>query len=241
MATTIELVVFDLAGTTVDDSIQGLPLVTVAMKEAFKDYGIEITPEAVNQFRGMDKKEAIKNLLHVSKTTTNSSENKAIENENTVLENIFKRFKVILKSYLTDINKEIAGTTDTFYFLRSKGIKLAVGSGFPHDVVVTLVEKLGWKDMIHFVSSAEKEGHGRPHPSLIHSAMIQCSVSDKTKVLKVGDTVIDIEEGKNAGCKTVAVLTGTQSEARLKKSKPDFIIKSVAELSELIKNFEAIT
>ena len=54
MATTIELVVFDLAGTTVDDSIQGLPLVTVAMKEAFKDYGIEITPEAVNQFRGFD-------------------------------------------------------------------------------------------------------------------------------------------------------------------------------------------
>ena len=237
MSRPIELVVFDMAGTTVDDSVGTLPLVTVAMREAFKNHGINITPEQVNQFRGMEKKEAIKNLLF--ETRGSESDSSGIdESENTTLESIFKDFKLTLRSHLTHIDKEIPGTTETFQLLRSRGIKLAVGSGFPHDVVIALVEKLGWKDIIDFASSAENEGHGRPHPSLIHSAMRHCCVTDSKKVLKVGDTVIDVEEGKNAGCKTAAVLTGTQSEARLKESEPDFIIKNITELPELIQNLE---
>lgn len=242
MATSIELVVFDLAGTTVDDSIAGLPLVTVAMKEAFKNHDIRITAEQVNPFRGMEKKEAIKNLLHESNhecilinDTRGTDENQAA-----VVETIFKDFKAALDSHLVDIDKEIHGTTESFQFLQSKGIQIAVGSGFPHNVVVSLVEKLGWKDIVDFSSSAENEGYGRPHPSLIHSAMKHCGVTDKRKVVKIGDTVIDVEEGKNAGCKTVAVLTGTQSEPRLKQSNPDYIIKSVAELPEVIKHLETM-
>ena len=240
MARNIELVVFDLAGTTVDDTICGLPLVTVAMKESFASHGIEITPEQVNKYRGMDKKLAVNCLLKESQelqlSNCDSDKYKNINNT-TLLDDMFSDFKIALNSHLININKEIPGTTELFHWLKSRGIKISVGSGFPHDVVLALVEKLGWKDLVQYVSSAEQEGHSRPHPSLIHSAMKSCSVTDKRSVLKVGDTVMDIEEGKNAGCWTVAVLTGTQTESTLKQSKPDHIINSVVDLPQLLEQY----
>ena len=222
----IKLVVFDLAGTTIDDTIDGLPLVTVAMKEAFASHGIQINPEQVNKYRGMDKKEAVRCLLR---------EHESI-NDDTLLDDMFRDFKTALNSHLNDIENEITGTTDAFHWLKTKGIKIAVGSGFPHNVVLSLVEKLGWKNLIQFVSSAELEGHSRPDPSLIHSAMQHCLVTDSRNVLKVGDTVMDVEEGKNAKCWTVAVLTGTQTEFTLKQSNPDYIINSVADLPQLLED-----
>lgn len=235
----IKLVVFDLAGTTIDDTIDGLPLVTVAMTEAFASHGIKINPEQVNKYRGMDKKEAVRCLLKESEEIQlNNCENDKYKsiNDDTLLDDMFRDFKTALNSHLNDNIKEITGTTDTFHWLKTKGIKIAVGSGFPHNVVLSLVEKLGWKNLIEFVSSAELEGHGRPHPSLIHSAMQHCLVTDSRNVLKVGDTVMDVEEGKNAKCWTVAVLTGTQTESTLKQSNPDYIINSVADLLQLLED-----
>ncbi len=46
----------------------------------------------------------------------------------------------------------------------------------------------------------------------------------------VGDSVIDIQAGKAAGAKTIAVLTGLFSMAELKAQKPDLMIESVASL-----------
>jgi phosphonatase-like hydrolase len=238
MAEKIELVVFDLAGTTVDDTIHGLPLVTVAMTEAFASRGIKISPEQVNKYRGMDKKQALSCLLkecqEIQMNNCDSDKLKNI-NDNAFLDAMFKDFKLALNSHLININKEIPGTTEIFYWLKTRGIKIAVGSGFPHDVVLALVEKLGWKNLVQYVSSAEQEGYSRPHPSLVHSAMKHCSVTDKRNVLKVGDTVMDVEEGNNAGCRTVAVLTGTQTESTLKQSNPDYIINSVADLPKLLE------
>jgi phosphonatase-like hydrolase len=231
MARKIELVVFDLAGTTVDDTIDGLPLITVAMKETFASRGIEISPEQVNRYRGMDKKLAVASLLRESQEIQSN-------NYGTLLDDMFSDFKIALNSHLININKEIPGTTETFHWLKSRGIKISVGSGFPHDVVLALVEKLGWRNLVQYVSSAEQEGHSRPHPSLIHSAMEHCSVTDNRNVWKVGDTVMDIEEARNAGCWSVAVLTGTQTEATLNQSNPDHIIDSVADLPKLLEQLE---
>ena len=56
MADKIKLVMFDLAGTTLDDSVEGVPLVTVAMRDAFKKHGYNIHPETVNKYRDTSSK-----------------------------------------------------------------------------------------------------------------------------------------------------------------------------------------
>jgi phosphoglycolate phosphatase len=46
----------------------------------------------------------------------------------------------------------------------------------------------------------------------------------------VGDSIIDIQAGKAAGAKTIAVLTGLFSRAELEAQKPDLVIDGLASL-----------
>lgn len=54
----------------------------------------------------------------------------------------------------------------------------------------------------------------------------------------VGDTVTDIAAGRNAGCKTIFVLSGRSKQARLKqkKIKPDYVAKNLFEATKIILN-----
>jgi len=76
---------------------------------------------------------------------------------------------------------------------------------------------------------------------MIHHAMEHFGIDDPRRVLKVGDTVSDIEEGRNAGTWTAAVVTGTQSEERLRAASPDFILPSVADIPILFPKTEKDT
>ena len=218
-----ELVMFDLAGTTVDDNVEGVPLVTVAMRDAFLKHGYNIEPETVNKYRGLEKKDAVRCIA----THTSS----AID-----VEVVFKDFKYFLNLHLSSIKNEIPGTSDVFRKLKALGVKVAVGSGFPHNVVESLVATLQWKELVDCICSAEKVGYGRPHPAMIHTAMKSFNIADPRNVVKVGDTRADVEEGKNAGCWTVAVLTGTQSIECVRESNPDFIINSVSDFPDLLSS-----
>lgn len=228
-AKNIKLLVFDLAGTTVDDSVEGVPLVAVAMKETFEKHGYNIDAEIVNKYRGMEKREAIQCILNDLHKQSNTSPNIDVEV-------IFKDFKYFLNKHLSSIRNEIPGTTDVFRKLKSAGLKIAVGSGFPHSVVEEIVSTLHWTELVDYLSSAEKAGNGRPHPAMILSAMKFFDITDPRSVVKVGDTKIDVLEGKNAECWTVSVLTGTQSGEFIKESNPDFIINSIADLPDLLLN-----
>lgn len=225
----IKLLVFDLAGTTVDDSIEGVPLVAVAMRETFSKHGYDIDVEIVNKYRGMEKRDAIQSILNELHKQSNTSPNIDVDV-------IFRDFKYFLNEHLASIKNEIPGTTDVFRKLKSAGMKIAVGSGFPHSVVETITSTLNWTELVDYLSSAEKAGHGRPHPAMILSAMKFLGISDPRAVVKVGDTKIDVHEGKNAGCWTVSVLTGTQTKEYIKESNPDFIINSIADLPDLLAN-----
>lgn len=52
----------------------------------------------------------------------------------------------------------------------------------------------------------------------------------------VGDTFVDIKAGKNAGCKTIFVLSGREDQRHLRKKKvnPDYIAKNLLAATEII-------
>jgi phosphoglycolate phosphatase len=50
----------------------------------------------------------------------------------------------------------------------------------------------------------------------------------------VGDSVVDVEAGRAAGAKTVAVLSGLYTRSELLAAHPDFIINEVSELPSLL-------
>ena len=224
----IQLAMFDMAGTTVNDKIDGHPLMVISMMRAFAKHGIELAPNLINKHRGKQKSEAIQTLLR------EVAELSPVETER-VGDGVYHDFLHELESNLASIS-EIDGATELFRHLKSKDIYVGVGSGFPMQVVQAIVSQLGWLDkgLLDYVGSAEQIGVGRPNPEMILDAMQQFNITDGRKVVKIGDTVVDVQEGKNAGAWTVAVLTGSQTETQLMAAAPDYILSSIRELTTLI-------
>jgi phosphoglycolate phosphatase-like HAD superfamily hydrolase len=66
--------------------------------------------------------------------------------------------------------------------------------------------------------------------------MKRVGVEDTSEVMKVGDTEVDVSEGRNAHCGVVvSVTTGAYSREQLQNYQPDFIIDSLSEIPSLIK------
>jgi phosphonatase-like hydrolase len=219
---------FDMAGTTVNDEVDGHPLMVISMMRAFAKHGIELVPDVINKHRGKQKLEAIQTLLkEVAELAPADAEG--------VGDSVYRDFLHELESNLSSIS-EIDGATELFRHLRSKNIYIGVGSGFPMQVVQAIASQLGWLDkgLLDYVGSAEQVGVGRPNPKMIHDAMQRLGITDGLAVVKIGDTVVDVQEGKNAGVWTVAVLTGSQTEAQLMTAAPDYILSSIRELWTLI-------
>jgi HAD superfamily hydrolase (TIGR01549 family) len=74
----------------------------------------------------------------------------------------------------------------------------------------------------------------KPSPEGIHQALKILKLSPKECVY-VGDMIEDIEAGKKAGVKTIAVLSGVHSPEKLEKEKPDYIFKSVLDIKKIIE------
>jgi len=214
----VHLVIFDMAGTTVDDGIDSVPLVLKSYDDAFRRYGVTVPMEVLNEQRGKDKWAVIREL----------GGERAKE--------IYTFFINVLLGN-TDRVGEVPDASGVFRFLRGKGIRVALNTGFPQKVAEGILEHLGWEreGLIDAWTCSEAEGKSRPDPAMIHALMVRLDVEDPRKVVKIDDTAKGIEEGLNAGVVTLGVLTGTQTRERLLQAKPHGILESVRDLPEYLE------
>lgn len=212
-------VLFDLNGTTVIE--KDPQLVLNCFEYAFKDHGISVTKEIIKNNRGKDKHEMIKIILEET-------------NHSVILtKSILVSFKEHLENNLNNFS-ENSGLRELLQYLKEKNIKIGIGTGFPREIFDGIFSYLKWEELdLDYMGIAEEIGKGRPHPDMIFDMMNKLIIN-KDELLKVGNTAADIQEGKNAGVATAVILSGTQAEEDLIKEKPDFVIRSLMELKEII-------
>ena len=221
-----DFILFDLIGTTVTDNYPNGSLIRDSFHQAFHSNGIEIDDQTIKNERGKIKKEAIQNIL----TNTNSDLELTVK--------IYTDFMNLLTDALRYFS-EIEGAGKLFKILKSKGIKIGLGSGLPLEFMKKVIEHVGWRpEIFDYLNSSENLSAGRPNPIMILDAMNQLNLKNKTAVLKIGDTKVDILEGKNAGVKTAGVLTGAMNRGDLEEMGADFILKNVTELNMHLKNYQ---
>ena len=95
--------------------------------------------------------------------------------------------------------------------LRRRGLKLGSSTGFTDsmmEIVTAEAAKAGYRPDCWFTPDSTG-GKGRPYPYMIFRNMQQFGVQDVREVVKVGDTVSDIREGKNAGVRSLGVIEGS--------------------------------
>lgn len=224
----VQLVVFDIAGTTVRDKGS----VADAFMEAAAQYGISVPHEEVNKVMGFRKKEAIRILLNKFYLEQ--------EDIDGLIEKIHDAFTHNMISFYKQ-DTELAAlpyAEETFAWLKQRGIKIALNTGFTRPITDTILQRLQWnsKGMIDMVITSDEVPEGRPRPYMIAAIMKQLEIADAGQVAKVGDTEVDVEEGRNAGCGlVVGVTTGAYTRSELEQYNPDTIIDSLAELPPLIQ------
>lgn len=219
----IAMVVFDLAGTTIDDG----DAVNVCLRGALNASGISASRESVNEVMGLPKPEAIRLLLERAGEATNR------------VAAIHADFVERMTRYYRDSPEvaEFEGTSRTFAALRAAGIKVALDTGFSRDIAEAIFDRVGWlrAGLVDASVTSDEVPRGRPHPDMIHSLMKTLGIADAEQVAKVGDTPSDLHEGTAAGCsRVIGVLCGTHTREQLAEHPHTDLIASVAELPSLL-------
>lgn len=222
----LELVVFDLAGTTVKDNQD----VHRVLQSALRRNGVMITLEEANAIMGTPKPVAIRKLLEDKQYPRITDQ--FIEQVHTDFVNEMIAF------YETDTSVgEKEGVSKTFASLKARGIKIAVDTGFDRQITNALLKRMGWfeRDLIDVSVTSDEVENGRPYPDLIFEAMKRTGVTNVLRVAKVGDTSSDMNEGTRAGCRwVVGVTTGSYSRASLLTEPHTHLIEQLPELLPIL-------
>jgi len=221
----ISMVVFDMAGTSVDEG----NVVYHTLHKAIEKKCPSITFEDVLKWgAGKEKLQAIRETLAATH----------IQLSEETIQEIFKDFLGLLdKAYENLIVVPTKNTERLFKELRDMGIKVVLNTGYNHATASLLIQKLNWKLGLHYdlLVTASDVTKNRPNPDMILLAMEKLNIEDAATVIKVGDSTIDIEEGRNAGCLyNIGVTTGAHTKEELSTASPSYIFDNVYDLKSII-------
>ena len=222
----IELVVFDMAGTTVRDK----NFVGIAFRQAMLSQGYEIAIENINPLMGYEKPLAIKMMLEVRESDKSKITNALVE----AIHTHFVNGMIEFYQTTTEI-APLPHVEETFSVLREEGIKIALNTGFSRDIADVIISRLGWENKIDCLVASDEVPFGRPYPDMIRKIMAELGVESADRIAKVGDTEVDINEGLNAGCKyVIGITTGAFTREALLPYKPTHVIDDIAEVRGII-------
>lgn len=201
--TSVKLVVFDWAGTTCDHGSRA-PL--AAFIKAFSGHGVELTVAEARESMGKDKRDHIRAILSTqSAVDVWASKHGRTWNEEDV-EMIFTDFSAALTEVLTQYSPLIADLLPCLDALRAKGILIGSTTGYPREIVDILAPyAAGLGYVPDAVVCADDVAEGRPAPWMLYRAMAETGVYPPAAVVKVGDTPVDIEAGRNGATWAVGI------------------------------------
>jgi phosphonatase-like hydrolase len=221
----IDLVVLDIAGTTIDEGQQ----VYRVLGETARAYGASPSESDIARWHGSAKHEALQALLTADDGTPPDIE---------VLAEVVADFRNrLITAYTERPPQPLPGVPEALAALRAAGIRVALNTGFDRDIVDSLLSALGWEgdSVVDTVVCGSDVAAGRPAPYMIFQAMERLGVTDVARVLVAGDTPRDLESGSNAGAGyVVGVLTGASAADELGGYPRTHLLPSVADLPALL-------
>ena len=248
-------VIMDWAGTTVDF---GSNAPVEAFIKAFEAFGITPNIAEIRQFMGMGKLEHIKQMLELQRISELWREVHGRAHTSGDVDRVYENFEPALFDVLENHAAPLPGVLETVQTLREAGMFIGSTTGYTRammEVVAPCAREKGYAP--DCLVCPEDVGRGRPYPYMLWRNLEFLGVGSISEAVKVGDTAVDMQEGKNAGCRCVGVVRGSSmlglcedelaaldtnetetlfSEARSKyyEAGADFVIDNISALPRLI-------
>lgn len=236
---TIQLVVFDMSGTTIKDQGE-VHDCFLAVAEAM---GLTADAAQVNAMMGWSKRKVFETLWQAQLGADHPDYAAKVESS-------FQQFRDRLEAYYrTQAIEPTEGCLETFAWLQSKGIAIALNTGFYRVVTDIILQRLGWDAGLNadYIGSADStiqasvtpseihNSEGRPAPYMIQKAMYKLGVKDPQAVVAIGDTPSDLAAGINAHCRyALGITTGSHTRAELETHPNHGLLDSLTELQALL-------
>jgi phosphonoacetaldehyde hydrolase len=208
----IKAVILDWAGTTVDYGCMG-PV--AAFLEVFKRHDVEVTVGEARAPMGMMKKDHLRLMCHMESISLKWKERFGRPPTEQDVDMMYSELEPMMVSSIAAYSDLIPGVLETIAELRSRGIKIGSTTGYSRPIMEILTKEAarsGYQP--DAVVCPTDVPAGRPYPYMCYQNAIRLEVYPLEAVVKIGDTVVDIEEGLNAGMWTLGV-TKTSSELGL--------------------------
>lgn len=196
----LSLVVFDLAGTTIEDH----DVVADCLVSALASVGVSATTEDANAVMGMPKPVAIARLIERAESAPQAIDAPRVLAATRVFEDAIRRHYGAPGGIVP-----IPGIEDVFADLHDAAVCIAIDTGFSARVTDDILDRLGWiaRGAVDLRVTSDEVPRGRPAPDMIFEAMRRLAIIDPRTVAKVGDTPADLREGTAAGCRWVIGVT----------------------------------
>lgn len=207
---------FDLDGTLTDPA-EGI---TNSFKYAFRSFGMEIPPyETLLTFIGPP-------LPVTFKVHCGFSEEKAAEG-------VVKYREYFAAKGLFE-NRVYEDVPALLQKLKDMGKKLVVATSKPEEYSVKIIEHFGLTKYFENVCGSNMDETRGGKAQIISYALERNHITDKSKVLMIGDRHHDIDGAKENGLASCGVLFGYGSEEELKNAGADYIISDINQLCDII-------
>ena len=199
----VRAVVFDWAGTTVD---YGSLAPVAAFAEVFRRRGVELTAGQIRGPMGTAKRDHILSLTRleaVREAWISANESSPSEGD---VDEMFDEFEPLLVESAAAHAGLIPGTLETVAWCRERNIRVGSSSGYGRGImgeILPVAREQGYKP--ETLVCPEDVPAGRPYPWTMYRAAMDLDVYPMAAIVKVGDTVADVEEGLNAGSWTVGL------------------------------------
>jgi phosphonoacetaldehyde hydrolase len=212
----VRAVLLDWAGTTVDHGCFAPVSVFIAV---FAARGVDITDAEARAPMGMYKRD---HIAAVAAMPAVAERWRAAHGRDVTEADIDALFADAIPQQIAVIPQYagvIAGAVETAARLRERGIFIGSCTGYTRammDALVPLVAAQGFAP--NCIVTPDEVRSGRPAPYMAHENIARSGIYPAVAWVKVGDTEVDMVEGRNAGMWTVGVtrtgsLVGLSAEA----------------------------
>jgi 2-hydroxy-3-keto-5-methylthiopentenyl-1-phosphate phosphatase len=208
-------IIFDLDGTL----IESYEAIYLGLKDCFQYFGKEIFPSY-----------DLKIFLKPDLETTLS--------QFFTPEDILKGIPIMRKKYeevYLDKTHFLDGAQEVLKALHSNGTILGIASNKFGRFSRGALMHLGVSDYFKSVIGAGDVPRNKPFPDMIHTALKEMNLPPEQAIF-VGDTLTDIDTGRQAGVDVYALPTGFYSKKELSRGKPKRLLKTLQELAHIVKN-----
>lgn len=199
----ISAIMLDWAGTTVD---HGSLAPVLALQTLFANHGIHVSTENARKDMGLLKRDHIRAILQLADIRSAWTQQFGHEPAIQDVDALYAEFGPLQMEIITKHSQVIDGVAETVARWKSLGMKIGSTTGYTRAMLTPVMEQARAQGYSPDSSVCPDEaGAGRPAPWMLFRNAQLLDVYPLSCCVKIGDTISDIEEGRNAGMWTIGL------------------------------------